>query len=65
MTFERPTFNTSTRVVLQRDKVEQYTTAARPDFADVEVGTEIFDTTLGKPVWSDGTAWVDSTGTPA
>ena len=65
MTFERPTFNTSTRVVLQRDKVEQYTTAARPDVDDVEVGAEIFDTTLGKPVWSDGTDWVDSTGTPA
>lgn len=65
MAFTHKTFATSTRVVLEKDKVEQGATAARPAFADVEVGTEFFDTTLGKPVWSDGTAWVDSTGTPA
>ena len=25
-------------------------------------GTYYFDTTLGKPIWWNGTAWVDATG---
>jgi hypothetical protein len=40
-------------------------TTARPDPATVWVGLQFFDTTLGKPVWSNGTAWVDATGAPA
>ncbi len=28
-------------------------------------GAEYFDTTLGQPIWWDGMAWVDATGTPA
>jgi len=39
-----------------------YTTATRPAAASYP-GASIFDTTLGKPVWSNGAAWVDSTGT--
>lgn len=39
------------------------TTAARPTPAAVGVGGQIFDTTLGKPIWSDGTNWKDATGT--
>lgn len=27
-------------------------------------GTYYFDTTLGKPIWWNGTGWVDATGTP-
>lgn len=27
------------------------------------VGLPFFDTTLGKPIWGNGTAWVDATGT--
>lgn len=36
------------------------TTAQRP--IGVLTGTQHFDTTLGKPIWFNGTAWVDSTG---
>lgn len=43
------------------------TTAERPDATTVAVGTEYFDTDLasgaGKPIWSNGTDWVDATGT--
>ncbi len=37
------------------------TTAQRPT-AGLWVGREYFDTTLGKPVWYDGSGWVDATG---
>ena len=30
---------------------------------NAEIGTQFFDATLGKPIWWDGTSWVDSTGT--
>lgn len=30
----------------------------------VNIGTSVFNKTLGKPVWWNGTAWVDATGTP-
>lgn len=36
-------------------------TAGRP--ATPNDGTQFFDTTLGKPIWFDGTNWVDATGT--
>lgn len=29
------------------------------------IGMPYFDTTLGYPIWWDGTQWVDATGTPA
>lgn len=38
-------------------------TANRPDAAGFPAGSMIFDTTLGKPLWSDGTDWRDATGT--
>ena len=28
-----------------------------------KVGQPFFDTTIGKPIWWNGTEWVDSTGT--
>lgn len=37
-------------------------TTARPSHSDVYVGFEFFDTTLGKPVYSTGSDWVDATG---
>lgn len=37
-------------------------TSGRP--ADPVTGVPFFDTTLGKPIWWNGTAWVDATGTP-
>jgi hypothetical protein len=36
------------------------TTAERP--TTVALGYMFFDTTLGHPVWWDGTNWVDATG---
>lgn len=44
-------------------RIKSYTTATRPAANTVEAGASIFDTTLGKPVWSDGAAWKDATGT--
>jgi hypothetical protein len=37
-------------------------TASRPTFALI-VGAMYFDTDLGIPIWYNGTAWVDATGT--
>lgn len=45
---------------LSRDKV--YPSEQRPDPTG-RPGIRIFDLGLGKPVWSDGTRWVDATGT--
>ena len=38
-------------------------TASRPSAADAGIGAQMFDTTLGQPIWSDGSTWVDATGT--
>lgn len=38
-----------------------FTTAARPSPSVVGAGAGCFDSTLGKPIWSTGTAWVDAT----
>jgi len=38
-----------------------YTTATRPS-TGVPVGGQIFDSTLGKPIWWNGTVWKDATG---
>lgn len=40
-------------------------TGDRPVFAAEDVGEMYFDTTLGLPVWWDGSGWVDATGAPA
>lgn len=40
-----------------------FTTAARPAATAVPVGSMIYDSTLGKPVWTNGTAWRDAAGT--
>lgn len=40
------------------------TTANRP-VVNLYTGKPYFDTTLGYPIWWDGTQWVDATGTPA
>jgi hypothetical protein len=38
------------------------TTANRPSASAVGTGEPYWDTTLGKPIWSTGSAWVDATG---
>lgn len=39
------------------------TTVQRPSATTVGAGAMYFDTTVGTPIWSTGTAWVDATGT--
>lgn len=39
------------------------TTANRPSAASVGAGSQFYDTTLSKPIWSDGTVWRDAAGT--
>ena len=40
------------------------TTASRPEFsASFYIGSNCFDKTLGKPIWWNGSEWVDATGT--
>lgn len=43
-------------------KVGAYATTGRPSAATVGAGAMIFDTTLNRPVWSNGTGWVDAAG---
>lgn len=40
-----------------------YTTANRPAANSVSAGSMIYDTTLGKPIWSDNANWRDAAGT--
>ena len=40
-----------------------YTTTGRPPAAAVGAGATYFDTTLGKPGWSNGSTWRDAAGT--
>lgn len=37
------------------------TTAGRPSAVTVGAGHHLYDTTLSRPVWSDGTNWLDAT----
>jgi hypothetical protein len=53
---DRATFN-GAPVVLE----EAAATADRPT-EDLTVGRRVFDTDLGHPIWWNGTAWVDATG---
>jgi hypothetical protein len=38
------------------------TTAERPVLSANYAGTQYFDTTLGIPIWWNGTAWVNAAG---
>lgn len=38
-------------------------TASRPSASTVGAGAVFYDTTLSKPIWSDGTVWRDAAGT--
>ncbi len=39
-----------------------FTSDKRPAANSVKLGTSIFDSTLNKPIWSNGTQWVDAIG---
>jgi hypothetical protein len=50
--------------LLRVAQVSATTTVARPaGLAAGDAGTMVFDTTLGKPIWWNGTVWKDATGT--
>lgn len=38
-------------------------TGSRPTASSAGAGAMMFDTTLGRPIWSDGTNWKDASGT--
>lgn len=42
---------------------KQYATGSRPTATSAGAGAVAYDTTLSKPIWSDGTVWRDSAGT--
>ncbi len=44
-------------------KLSVFVSASRPSAASSGQGAMIFDSTLNKPVWSDGTNWRDASGT--
>ncbi|WEX03789.1 hypothetical protein [Rhodococcus sp. RCBS9] len=44
-------------------QLKSYSTAGRPSASTSGAGASIYDTTLGKPVWSDGSGWKDASGT--
>lgn len=44
-------------------QVGAFATASRPAAATAGQGAMILDSTLNKPIWSDGTVWRDATGT--
>lgn len=46
-------------------KPKVYTTATRPSAVTLGDGAMIYDTTINKPIWSDGAVWRDATGTAA
>ena len=39
------------------------TTGNRPSAAVIGAGGQYYDTTLSKPIWSDGATWRDAAGT--
>ncbi len=39
------------------------TTGSRPAATAVPVGAQFYDSTLGVPIWSNGTVWKDAAGT--
>ena len=43
-------------------RVSTYPTTLRPSATSLDAGTMIFDTTLKKPIWSDGSTWRDAGG---
>lgn len=48
---------------IKLDQMITYTTATRPNAADVPVGSFFFNTTTNIPNFSDGTNWRDAAGT--
>ena len=39
--------------------------STRPTLSSADVGYVFYDSSIGKPIWWTGSAWVDATGVPA
>jgi hypothetical protein len=48
---------------LTETSTPQYGTTADRPVVELQIGQQYFDTTLGYPIWYDGTDWVDAAGT--
>lgn len=57
------TLSTSTSIVGTAMKVPAMATGSRPTAASAGAGSMLYDITISKPVWSDGTTWRDASGT--
>lgn len=42
--------------------IQAVVTGSRPAASSVPAGTSIYDSTLGKPIWSNGSTWHDASG---
>lgn len=62
--FEDGNFVSSTSLILLNGFVrpKDYASNARPDPVGCKKGAMIYDATLSKPIWSDGTRWRDAAG---
>ena len=43
-------------------RISRHSTDSRPSAASAGEGAQIYDTTLHKPIWSDGSEWRDAAG---
>jgi hypothetical protein len=43
-------------------KVGSFVKGSRPSASTSGVGAQVYDSTLSKPIWSDGTVWRDAAG---
>lgn len=55
-------FNTIDSVINGLLSPDAGTTAARPT-AGLQIGQQYFDTTINRPIWWDGTNWINAAGT--
>ena len=63
VTFERTAVGTVGVGAGHAIRTGRAVTGSRPAAATVGSGAMFYDTTLSKPIWSDGTNWKDATGT--
>ena len=43
-------------------RIQKYSTSDRPTLDASQIGVQIFDSTINRPIWWNGSAWVDATG---
>jgi hypothetical protein len=48
---------------LRLNRYASPTTNRPPGLTTADIGFQMFDTTLGRPIWWNGTAWINAAGT--